>query len=155
MRYKLTQQQFTNLTEAVNFWLKIPRNTVKSGLSAWRVSSDENCEINTTKKPTCGSPACFGGWLPYSPYFAKLNVTPYSKTEGYPVIRDKKGWVIHEAKDLAQHLFGERELFSTSFFWEVDSTFKKQLGDNFSTWGLVLMRLAYVLENAELIIDPV
>ena len=155
MKYKLTQQQFTNLTEAVNFWLKVPRNTVKSGLSAWRTTSDENCEINTTKKPTCGSPACFGGWLPYSPYFAKLEVTPYSKSEAQPVIRTGRVLLAYEGKSLARHLFGEFELFASKNYWDKDYRFIKELGANYSDWGLVLMRLAYVLENAELITDPV
>jgi hypothetical protein len=34
MKYKLTQQQFKNLEEAVKFWLKVPRETVTTDLTA-------------------------------------------------------------------------------------------------------------------------
>lgn len=154
MKYKLTQQQFKNLEEAVKFWLKVPRETVTTDLTTWRTPS-RRCEINTTTKPTCGSPACFGGWLPYSPYFAELGVTPYSKSEAQPVIRTNRIFLAYEGKSLARHLFGEFELFASKNYWDKDYHFIKELGANYSDWGLVLMRLAYVLENAELITDPV
>lgn len=154
MKYKLTQQQFTNLTEAVKFWLKVPRETVTADLTTWRTPSTR-CDINTTKKPTCGSPACFGGWLPYSPYFAKLGVTSASKYSAQPVLKTGRIFIEYEGKSLARHLFGERELFASRRYWDEDNAFIKELGANYSDWGLVLMRLAYVLENAELIIDPV
>lgn len=148
MKYKLTQEQFKNLIQAVNFWLKVPRNTVKSNLDSWR-HNDNAYYTFTEKKPDCGSTACFGGWLPYSSYFSKLGVQPASDVEAYPVLSLDHSKT-YEGKELAYYLFGEYELFASKGFWSVDAQLIKELGTNYSDWGLVLMRLAYVLENAEL-----
>lgn len=153
MRYRLTQQQFKNLTQAVNFWLKVPRDTVKSDLDRWRRTED-GVRVTTSNKPDCGSTACFGGWLPYSSYFSKLGVHPAAAYDAYPVLNATR-FTSYEGKDLAEYLFGERELFASKTYWNVDRQLIEELGTNYSDWGLVLMRLAYVLENAELITDPV
>lgn len=148
MKYKLTQQQFKNLTAAVNFWLKVPRDTVTAGLNTWRSAGA------VTTKPTCGSTACFGGWLPYSPYFSQLGVQRRGRFNPHPVLVEND-IIVHEMKDVAEHLFGERELFASKFYWSIDRQLVREMGENASDWGLVLMRLAYVLEHAELIADPV
>jgi hypothetical protein len=152
MKYKLTKQQFKNLTEAVNFWLKVPRNTVTSKLQSWR-----GCEYLTPQglsTPSCGSTACFGGWLPYSPYFSSLGVQAVSRLEGHPILRTN-GITEYDGKALAGYLFGERELFAGKYYWSEDYPLIEELGANYSDWGLVLMRLAYVIDNADLINDPV
>jgi hypothetical protein len=154
MKYQLTQQQFKNLTAAVNFWLKVPRDTVKRGLETWSTPQGTGRGGYIYAKPTCGAAACFGGWLPYSPYFERLGVTPRSENEAYPVLR-VDGVIKYDSKDVAEQLFGERELFASKYYWHVDRALVKEMGENASDWGLVLMRLAYVLENVELITNPV
>lgn len=146
MKFEITLKQLNNLTKAIQFWLKVPRTSVVNGLGCWRETTD------VTSRPTCGSSACFGGWLPHSPYFAKLGVkinTDSAYSKGTPVL-----FVADEillGKDVALHLFGTRDLFATKGFFSQDYDLWRSMGENASEWGLVLLRLAYVIDNAKLV----
>ena len=88
-----------NTEAAIEFWSTVPAESVN--LSEFRA------DLCTDDPPSCDSPACFGGWLPYSAYFAALSVI--ANEAGYP---DFSGALMSTA-EVSLALFGHSYMFSS------------------------------------------
>src|SRR5437868_5504182 len=94
-----------NLLAAQAFWATIEPENVD--LSDWRdPDGTEELPVDAGYgvPPTCGTIACFGGWLPWSPYFKALGVT-VDPERGWPQIGTGERSEIRDS--VAQYLFGE------------------------------------------------
>lgn len=78
MPHKITPEQMTNLQAALAAWNQVEPSTVN--LDVWRARMD-----NRYQKPSCGSAACFGGWLPHFEHFKSLGVI--ADWDGAPMMR--------------------------------------------------------------------
>jgi len=88
------QQHIDNTEAAISAWATVPPETVMRRLKAYRVGwRDGNA-------PSCGSPACFGGWLPYFGWFAALGVI--ATATGAPAFAGR----LIRASDVSNELFG-------------------------------------------------
>lgn len=136
LHFKLTEFQVKNLIEAVNFMADLPENTLMPGLTRWRNHP------NTCGTPSCNSPACFGGWLPYAPYFKKLGVKR-GKLGHAPIYQGRGGFTV------AKELFGTSWMFApTGCFFDKDAKINTGALPEKS---IILLRLAYILENFTLL----
>ena len=89
------QLHIQNTQAAISAWENVPPETVMRNLSFFRIGSRDG------NAPSCGSPACFGGWLPYFDHFAKLGVI--SDRSGAPRFA---GRLDQTADDVSLLLFG-------------------------------------------------
>lgn len=80
-----------NTKLALKYWLTVPPQNVAPGLGSWN---------RNPGKHTCGTIACFGGWVPAMPEFAAMGVT--AGIRGEP---EMAGMLL--ASDVAKTLFGE------------------------------------------------
>jgi len=62
------RQHLKNTQAAISAWKTVPPEAVSNKLLKFRESPPYD------EAPSCGSPACFGGHLPYFPHFAALGV---------------------------------------------------------------------------------
>lgn len=128
-----TDYWLSNTEAALREWRKLDPSTVD--LAAYRQGTTS--EIEGTL-PDCGTPACFGGWLPYFPHFKKLGVT--ADSGGSPQMGFNYGlWV-------AEGLFGNADMFySRSRDNPDDHDLEDDIGSmayaKTSDWGVVLNRL--------------
>jgi hypothetical protein len=120
----------TNLIEAQKFWAIVNPDNVD--LSDWR--DPDGCEDTPdyATAPSCGTLCCFGGWLPWSPYFAALGVS-VSESRGWPVI-DEASRDGEYGGGVARYLFGAYELF--------DSAESREIASYGSDYDIVAARLA-------------
>ncbi len=109
----------------------VAEETVRRDLKWWRGGD----RAQYLEQPSCGSPACFGGWLPFIPEFKAQGVTA-SPITGCPVLEGAR-W---ENVDL--HLFGVGDLFAPQ------STIDEAVG--LAGKALILHRLDTALANATL-----
>lgn len=102
-----------NLLEAQKFWGKVNPNNVE--LSDWRdadASELSEAEVEDyAAAPSCGTICCFGGWLPWSPYFAAMGVHPLRQS-GAPAIGE--GGSEETGSGVARYLFGTGYLFEVA-----------------------------------------
>ena len=89
-----------NTEAAIEFWSTVPAESVN--LSEFRA------DLCTDDPPSCDSPACFGGHLPYSPYFATLGVI--ANDAGRPAFSRAPTLFI---SDVSLALFGSACMFSS------------------------------------------
>lgn len=61
----LKPDHLENTKLALKYWLTVPAENVVTGLACWKDSPGEH---------TCGTIACFGGWVPAMPEFAAMGV---------------------------------------------------------------------------------
>ena len=105
MKSLTKREQLRNCEIALFYWKTVPRGNVIPNLKKWRSRL-------TSTKHTCGTIACFGGWLPAMPEFATMGVKS-SKFDGAPYIGDDEYSRIHFGTDnLADHLFGNHQMFN-------------------------------------------
>lgn len=97
------EKQAVNLMVAQAMMQDIPGRHVYPRLFNW---SRGNVE-----KQTCGSAACFGGYVAIHPYFKKQGVS--KDADGAPKMRG-----IPWAADVAARLFGDETLFEYQKPWE-------------------------------------
>ena len=93
------QDHIKNTEAAIEFWATVPENSVSRKLENYREG------LYSGGAPSCDSPACFGGWLSFSQYFAALGVVSYAS--GRPMIRDR----ILNVAQVSLELFGRDSLF--------------------------------------------
>ena len=90
--YALTQFLSDNSTEVLEFWLKnvveaearwreVPAANVVERLEVWRADWESRDSVLPV---SCGTVACFGGWVAVMPYFMSLGV--YPNNDGEPTI---------------------------------------------------------------------
>jgi len=96
-----TQQHIENTEAAISFWATVPPNAVVRNLKRFRGLHAE--------APSCRSPAGFGRWLTFSPYFAALGVV--SGETGRTIIRDMSPALQCDG-DVSFALFGCDRMFS-------------------------------------------
>jgi hypothetical protein len=90
-----TTKWLKNLSLSLTEWAKVPEENVVRDLNSW----------------TCGTQACFGGWVAQQPYFQAQGVRvfdPRSKVDRYPALDG-----IATVSGVSYELFGYRELFHT------------------------------------------
>lgn len=81
-----------NTKLALKYWLTVPPQNVPPGLCTWN---------RNPGKHTCGTIACFGGWVPAMPEFAAMGVT--ADEFGAPKVAG------YGPTEVANFLFGEVE----------------------------------------------
>lgn len=131
-----TEQQIKNLEEALYvMWPSVPEANVAVALKYWQEKPwTEHCTADT--KATCGTIACFGGWVALYPYFQAQGVFP-NPVNGAPMMPPLAG------SEVAEFLFGDADLFRTRGAHRADSGF-------FGTdHELVTNRLKYALSHKE------
>ena len=134
------QSWLENTQAALLEWRKLDPATVK--LAHYR----SNPHLDTT--PSCGSPACFGGWLPHLEYFRALGVVALNC--GVPGLPRSEGpylgHELHQGREVAFELFGSVDLFEMRGS-ECDVDLMDEIGisafNKTLDWALVLNRLEY------------
>lgn len=80
-KINVTQQQRDNQLEARDvMWPSVPEANVDKGLSSWGYFSRQG-------PPTCGTIACFGGWVEAWPPFREQLGLDYRSTPGWSRLR--------------------------------------------------------------------
>lgn len=128
---KITQQQFKNLKYAAEvLWPNIKPEQVQRGLAMW----------------TCGTQACFGGWVTRDPYFQAQGVSTHP--EGDPRITHLEDCC---GPDVAAQLFGAAFLFHAvpTAVHSPDLSAAYQDSAQLTAHELVTARLAWMLEHAQ------
>lgn len=130
----------SNLKVARARWLTIPPANVYPDLSGWNAAKHPVDYV-----PTCGSVACFGGWVALMPEFNALGVYP-DTGNGAPLI-DFTGpngedvhpllLCLHNYYGEATAIFGRRDIFAMVSMLEV-ATYGDRPG---STHRIVLARI--------------
>ena len=106
-----------NLIAARDFMLSVEPSKVD--LSWWRQQVGDSADAPSSQNgpATCGTIACFGGWLPHSPFFRDgLGVKLYGHS-GAPMIKtvDDDGDEDElSGCEVADYLFGDSNLFDAS-----------------------------------------
>jgi len=90
--------EIENTKQAIAYWVTVAPETVIKRLHYFRLGGRRG------EAPSCGSPACFGGHLPYAPYFARLGVK--TSLIGGPRLNGVFG------RDISEYLFGSQFMFS-------------------------------------------
>ncbi|VTU32061.1 hypothetical protein H4CHR_02934 [Variovorax sp. PBS-H4] len=100
----------TNLLEAQKFWATVNPDNVD--LCDWRDPEGEELDeiVDYSTPPSCGTLACFGGWLPWAPYFAEMGVRQ-NPGRGTPEIGAGERYEC--GSNVAKYLFGEWYLFDS------------------------------------------
>lgn len=145
-KIRVTPQQRANALEALNvMWPSIRPEQVSHRLYTWReqpgadgtLSSDD---VDLNKPPTCGSVACFGGWLEWWPPFRQqLNANPDSGELEIDHLNDLLGAA-------GTGMFSERNRPLGDRFWAgcpADVDFEG------TDHELVTNRLKWLIENSE------
>lgn len=142
--FKVTPLQRANALEARDrMWPEVEAKMVN--LESWR---SEGPDADYSKRPDCGSTACFGGWVAWWPAFRAQGVTASPDT-GEPMMGDPDESF---PSIVAEKLFGDRELFKSSYRHEAD--WKGLPGVNSpSDHELVANRLDWLIENSEVVGD--
>jgi len=104
------QQHIDNTEAAISAWATVPPETVVRNLKAFRQG------FRKYDAPSCQSPACFGGWLPYFDHFAKLGVI--SDEGGSPIFAGHPELFGHRVSSV---LFGSPMLFNQRGALDTDS----------------------------------
>lgn len=128
---QVTPQQRANATEALEvMWPSVPAENVYPRLSLFRGGTGR-----LTSVPDCNTVACFGGWCPWWPAFAKQGVVV--DMNGRPMVRGRP------AMSVAAHLFGDPTLFHARH--GVETIGLAHLSDH----EIVTLRLKRLIENSE------
>jgi len=101
-RTELFAMHIKNTQAALDFWATVPAETVIKDLCDFRTKSF------LTERPSCDSPACFGGWLPYAKHFAALGVI--ARSTGSPTFSTASGALT--SGEVSSALFGHYYMFS-------------------------------------------
>lgn len=139
--FKVTPLQRANALHALNdFWPTIKPEQVSGRLNYWRTERD--CEgepefVDFDAPPTCGTVACFGGWVEWhAPFRRQMGLNP------------DKG----EADIEALHgLFGtDSDSHTLNIFAERNWGFDGDIGFEGSDHELVSHRLRWLIDHSEM-----
>lgn len=128
-----TEFWLENTEAALREWRKIEPQKVR--LCEYRQGAWGDVE---GKLPDCGTPACFGGWLPYFAHFQALGVT--ADSFGVPHRGRFEGLLV------ARDLFGNADLFDmrshqNPYDHDLEMEIDSEAFDLTSDWALILNRL--------------
>jgi hypothetical protein len=125
-----TPQQRANTLEALNvMWPSVPAGNVEHALREWR-SKDEY----SGAPPTCGTTACFGGWVEWWP--------PFREQIGLSAKSGVMGWedgqsLFHKSGSSSYDMFAPRNCHAADYGFEG------------TDHELVTHRLQWLLDNSE------
>jgi hypothetical protein len=103
MPHKFTPQQIDNIREAIKMWETVPPENVYPELGDWR----DGLAGGLSRRPTCKTVACFGGWCAHWPKFRAQGLRA-DYWLGAPKLRNTK-----EPFEVADIIFGDAGLFNT------------------------------------------
>ncbi len=114
MTHKFTPQQIENIREAIKMWETVPPENVAPRLGFWRDGFGDP-HAGQKKPPTCGTVACFGGWLAWWPAFRAQGVEAWDGGAPY-LTWASQPW----AYMVSRELFGDDDMFDSRDLHKMD-----------------------------------
>jgi len=108
------ERQIKNLLAAAVMMQEITQDQLVPFLTYWRSDDGNNiynrkvCSTEDLMNHTCGSAACFGGYVAVCPFFVKQGVR-----DGYGGAPTMTG--LNKAEEVSKHLFGDSHMFDPYF----------------------------------------
>ena len=136
---------------ALAFFLAEPRHVV-GGLTYWRDVSAKADTNSYREAPSCGSPACFGGYLPFIPHFAAQGVTLHANSGGpvrNPDLSHPNACISSDR--LSQELFGTPIMFWSVLDWNETKSLPKLEEREGREQQHIIQRLQWLIRESRVI----